>query len=311
MRRSRGQNGYASLLALLVLLTGSAACLSGFPPLSHQPSAYTLQPAAIELQSARQALLSYSASYANLYGPAGAGIGHFPCPDTDNQSNNLAPSSGDNDGPDPPCGQTLQSAGRLPRHINLPGQRYAFHALPDQRLDYRVSRRVINNPVNRMVNPALLEAHIDSEPYAALIVHAQKSGGSVESPDFATAVSYKALLSITGPAVVAWFAAHAKSYDGDYCSRYKPHELVIALLADESLSGRLCGPLVLEQISIEKRLATRHWFVRNQWHKWLRVERSPACAGIKPSGCQWVFRQHSTLQREASEPFVVTWAPVP
>jgi len=107
-----------------------------------------------ELIDARRALLAYAVTYPLLYGPAGAGPGHLPCPDTDvpvwwGGQENDSPFSGA--GPNPPCGRGVVAMGLLPRHVRIGHQRHAFHPLPTQSIGYAVSTNFVNNP-RRTVN---------------------------------------------------------------------------------------------------------------------------------------------------------------
>ncbi len=116
-----------------------------------------------KLNQARIGLLSYALSYADNYRASGAGPGHLPCPDTD------PPDDGNpgNDGPNPPCGQLVQSAGRIPRLIHLDSTSqsgakvidiYPPPSLQDRQPWYVVSGDMINNPINRVINSASFSA---------------------------------------------------------------------------------------------------------------------------------------------------------
>ena len=149
---AHAQSGAVMLLILLAMLTGGgllmASRVSTSVPLEIQ------QDRSRTLGMARQALLSYAVGYIDLYGPRGAGPGHLPCPDTDPMDDAPDALSWLGDGPNPPCGHGQVALGRLPRHISLPGHRYGFHGQPRQELWYAVSTGFVNNPVNRVVNPA-------------------------------------------------------------------------------------------------------------------------------------------------------------
>jgi len=108
-----------------------------------------------KLSDSRQQLLAYSASYLESYKPTGAGPGHLPCPDLDNTPDVYQVRLGlRGDGPNPPCGKYPIVVGKLPRHISHGRSRYAFHLEDKHATWYAVDTRFINNPVNRVVNPA-------------------------------------------------------------------------------------------------------------------------------------------------------------
>ena len=148
----RSQSGAALLLVLLTMLSGGALLMASWVstsvPLERQ------RDRARVLGAARESLLAYAVGYIDLYGPRGAGPGHLPCPDTDPMDNAPDALSWLGDGPNPPCGHGSVALGRLPRHVSRPGHRYGFHGLPRQELWYAVSTAFVNNPVNRVVNPA-------------------------------------------------------------------------------------------------------------------------------------------------------------
>jgi len=144
------QSGYAILFSLFVLLGASGIWFAGYgvQQSSRNPDR------TVELEQAKQALISYAVNYVDHYGPQGAGIAHFPCPDTDKPD----PNHDDpwvRDGPNPPCGRQRIAHAWLPRHVNTASGRFHFHNRYRQQLWYAVSDQFINNPLNRVVNPAV------------------------------------------------------------------------------------------------------------------------------------------------------------
>ena len=147
------QSGYVALFILMVLMgTGSLWVGSSLTP-GRQRIVATSDQISPTLANARQSLIHYAVNYIDMYGPRGAGPGHLPCPDTDSHGALGETSNVGNDGPNPPCGNTAVAVGRLPRHVSLHDQRYAFHGNNSQHLLYAVSTGYINNPTNRPVNP--------------------------------------------------------------------------------------------------------------------------------------------------------------
>ncbi|MFK7855578.1 MAG: hypothetical protein AB8B79_15750 [Granulosicoccus sp.] len=208
------QSGYALLLMLLALAAGSTWWLIDVSRTlvtlkSHAGFTPNDQRAMIQ---ARQSLLSYASLYPFLYGPTGSGPGHLPCPDTDtdtdtdthsqNGSGATHPFSGDS--PNPPCGSTTYIQAALPRHISLPGKRYSFHSEPFQRFLYSVYSHVVNNPVNRIVNPSFLSSNEDMHAVAATIEYQTGVSQDPDGPELTARISNAALLEVVKPAVAAW-----------------------------------------------------------------------------------------------------------
>lgn len=146
--------GLLLLLTLLVAISGYALAAMSTGLQSSISLAHAVRMNAA-LEQSRQALISYSAHYPYLYGPRGAGAGHLPCPDTDSLDSDTTSWSVKH-GPNPPCGNSTVAVGRLPSHISFAEGRYMIHAGLGPRVDYIVSSRVINNPGNHPVNPALM-----------------------------------------------------------------------------------------------------------------------------------------------------------
>lgn len=159
------QRGHV-LALLLIFLAGFGALWMG----QTSPTLSRITPSDLEtsqsLISAKRSLVAYALSYADNYQPAGAGIGHMPCPDLDPIDDGIT----SNDGPDPPCGLHQRQIGRLPRQTftfsspdpteagsNVRDKRIAFYqeqSLRDQQLWYVVSSAFVNNPHSTVVNAA-------------------------------------------------------------------------------------------------------------------------------------------------------------
>jgi len=184
-----------------------------------------------DLRNARQALLSYTALYPYLYGPGGAGPGHFPCPDLDGRH-----IRGDivwalNLGPNPPCGSIQKSSGRLPNHISFSSHRYLVHARLESDIDYQLSDEFVNNPINRLINPAMIQSHASkSEAPVRLRTSIQALGASALS--FAgTTLSSTAVLGSAKLSVASWIIQRLNLLYGEVC--------VAEVFADELLAGQV------------------------------------------------------------------------
>jgi hypothetical protein len=198
------QQGF-SLVILLTLLAAIGGYALTAMSASLRPSLSLASAVHInaELGQSRQALISYSAHYLYLYGPKGAGIGHLPCPDT-SSLNSDATSWSVNQGPNPPCGNHPVAVGHLPSHISFPKGRYMLHAGFGPRVDYTVSDRVINNPGNHPVSPALMLAVSSNLQHAALIRHQALTFNSNRTISSEIIITKKALMLAIRPAVAAW-----------------------------------------------------------------------------------------------------------
>lgn len=153
------QRGYTLLLSLFVLLGVGGVWVAGITARTTVQRVDQKTDQTLALSQARAALISYAVNYIDHYGAQGAGIGHFPCPDTDepdepDESDNTFADSWHRDGPNPPCAQQSVEHGWLPRHVSVRDGRYHFHTRARQRLRYAVSGQFVNNPVGRIVNPA-------------------------------------------------------------------------------------------------------------------------------------------------------------
>ena len=156
-----------------------------------------------ELVQSRQALLSYAMLYPYLYGAKGAGVGHFPCPDTDSLNSDVMTWSSRN-GPNPPCSNSPISVGHLPSHISFPAGRYLIHAGFATRVNYSVSAHVVNNPSVHAVNPSLMSMPSAQRQQPVLLQQQASIYNSGHRYDSEAIVSKSALLLAVRVGVAAW-----------------------------------------------------------------------------------------------------------
>lgn len=274
MNGRQAQSGYGVMLVLLVMMTGSAAVLAPLLPTHSGVSHSSLPTVDAEMQFVRQSLLAYATVYPFLYGPRGAGPGHFPCPDVSGA-----------DGPDPPCGRQTVAKGRLPRHVSLPGRRHAFQSDVSQRYSYIVDSDLINNPVNRVVNDEVLENRVEAQPILARVgteVHPLQSGSRISLP-----LTARSMIPGIRNVVAAWTVQRVNRLVGQDCIvqpvRTHAEEVVvqerqlIELIADRTEQGSLAcineqsADSSEEDYLIEGVPASSHWFIRNRWHERISV----------------------------------------
>ena len=307
-------DGYV-LLAMLALLLGAGGGWITMAVSIRQEAGSSLQLSAHarpDLAYARQALVSYSVLYPFMYGPAGAGPGHFPCPDTDGFSHyGAAPTTGMDqrrDGPNPPCSAWSVSTGKLPRHVVLPGYRYLFHAQPRQLYDYSVAGDVVNNPLNRIVSLSDMLARA-SVPAAQILIPASDG----ESPAARIVITGNSTVDATAASVAAWVIQRSAQSGGmplqtaDTCDENG----IERLLLDQpiSLDGQ-CIEHSLAMNTIEGVPAMRHWFVRNQWHTVVRTQSSETCEEpvSVASVCTLVFPLAMRESMRASGLITLVWS---
>lgn len=347
------QRGYAVLLMLVILLSASAALLKS---LSIYPSGASMLSSVVVqqrvLQRARQSLLSYGVIYPWLYGPQGAGPGHLPCPDTDYVTRAADVNLQSNDGPNPPCGQQQTSIGQLPRRVSLSGRRYAFSDLASSRVDYKVDSRVINNPVNRLVNPSLLSGESKQTSILATISVANQDDVQRSNTAFSSVITLNALQLGIRHSVAAWAIDRLHSLDSARCAPDQSNEFVLEnsladrcqdiqqliaqcadgqlpvepyldelgaesnrvqfvflllTLADSLLDVNHCPDDIVSLLTLERVPIKRHWFYRNQWHQWLRIETTEACEIPNADGCRLAF-QYQQAFAQLSEPLVLQYS---
>ena len=311
----------------LVLISGQSSAR----PLIHASVISTSDQ--LLLVDARQSLLSYTALYPWLYGPRGAGTGHLPCPDTDVQQ--MPTHQGVDqwatlDGPNPPCGNLIHAVGKLPRHVRLSDQRYAFHAEPMQLASFQVSGLVINNPVNRVVNPGLPGLSESTEP-AAFIALPAKTPRQLNPR---SVISYQALVEAAQPSVAAWVAGRSRnlpknwcngatadeqssssssadiaSVNALYCQRFIelaarcPDDQAMLLALDHLPDTELCATDVLAQLSMQGVPASRHWFVRNLWSEWFAFDSDKLCSDetAAEAPCHLVLNRPEPIPDDSAE----------
>ena len=100
------QRGVVVLIMFLVMFLAGASVFISFVSNNLISQKYNNE-AIIALRDAKEALIAYAVTHGDFFGPAGAGPGHLPCPDTNGDGlENL------------PCG--LDAIGRLPRSVTVP-----------------------------------------------------------------------------------------------------------------------------------------------------------------------------------------------
>lgn len=280
------RGGYAVLAMLAVMLGVGGGWMAVAGSIGQGAASTTLLNTRTrhDLVDARQALISYSVLYPFMYGPASAGPGHFPCPDTDGLTENgLTIATGVNqrrDGPNPPCSALNWSEGRLPRHVVLPGNRYLFHSHFRQHYQYTVAGDVVNNPLNRNVN--LSDMLNKSSRLAAVEISIPDSGASTDPAR--VVITENALADATASSVAAWViqrsehsvsaSADSTALPPDACDENSVERV---LLDHPLVHGDLCVEDSLAMNTIEGVPAVRHWFIRNKWHKVVQIQRGESC----------------------------------
>ena len=365
MNNGSSENGYALVMLLAVLTIAGGTLYAAQVSHSASPTAQQALHAKRNLMSARQALLSYTTHYPYMYGPRGAGVGHFPCPDTDRGLDQDISAWSTRSGPNPPCGRLDASEGRLPAHVSYPTQRYMFDSGEGAPVRYRVSGEFINNPSNRVVNPTLL-AREDTIAIAKLVKKMSVRSLASESVSMITPT---ALLLAIKPAVSIWFVDklnkletmncfvrdpigqnHDTDTDTDtdtpltlpsrceqlrqitsscqqqseypvsmsglfdptgvdasvFLSRSSLSQLIVLLLADELPAAYNCDELAQSQLSIEQVPANTHWFVRNQWHFWIKFVAEDECFTAVDELCSMNSINRLSYANLA-EPIFVQW----
>ena len=285
------------------------------------------------LQTARQALLTYAALYPWLYGPRGAGPGHLPCPDTDEQT--MAPWSqaSRRDGPNPPCGSEASAIGQLPRHVNLAGHRYVFHVESYQRLEYRVSSAMINNPVNRIINDAVIRGEQGQWPFVAWVRQPLDETGQPHSAISQVPVSRESLLPGVRRSVAAWLVRQVNRERDEVCSLTAewvsastspdaPDLLsLIAQRESESVtqpapqpvdSPGSCLEYPPQDAAVDDRLIegvplAAHWFMRNGWHERIVLQLSESCIAAQSRHCKLVSDPSGSRADRFDERLYFTW----
>ena len=293
------------------------------------------------LQTARQGLLTYAALYPWFYGPRGAGPGHLPCPDTDTVTVTVTLASwspaSSRDGPNPPCGSEAIATGQLPRHVNLPGQRYVFHVEPYQRLEYRVSSAMINNPVNRTVNDAVISGRQGEWPFVAWISQPLDESGQTRSALSRVPVSRESLLPGVRRSVAAWLVERVNREQGELClpssewstasSSLEVPDVLSLISQSESARSvesparpttqtgdaqESCADYPPQEAGVDDRLIegvplAAHWFVRNGWHERVVLQPTDSCTASLSGQCILVLAPPGLRRDGQDERLYLLW----
>jgi len=312
------QQGYSLLLSMVILLGASTVWIAG---MTMGVVTYTADQT-LALSQARDALMNYAVNYIDHYGPQGAGVGHFPCPDTD-IPNASHEDSWHRDGPNPPCAKQIVEQGWLPRHVDVRGGRFQFHTRPQQRLLYAVSGKFVNNPVNRIVNPSTVsEFSIGqySDVVAILATPPLDAGLQDNTNWFSpeqlntqgqayTLIRESDIRLLLMKRVGGWMASRLNIALAQRCANLQlgicaAGEHVIAPCVFDKKFVFLhwldtaSVPIFCE--THEQYLATkfalfeevpidRHWFMRNKWFEFVSIDADKACTGVAESPCQFVL----------------------
>lgn len=131
------------------------------------------------LQEAKQALIGFAVLYGDYYGAAGAGPGHLPCPDTDNDGIENTPCPG-------------TALGRLPESIILPSTSSVhlseYNQGIDQQFWYAVSNGFQGNPAGIVNSASTGNLTLNTQGgIAALLIAPGAAHASQVRPDSAVA----------------------------------------------------------------------------------------------------------------------------
>lgn len=313
------QRGYIVLLGLFALLGIGGVWLAGITVKTINHTANQT----LALSQARTALISYAVNYIDHYGPQGAGIGHLPCPDTDAPSSTLA-GAWHRDGPNPPCAKKPVEYGWLPRHVTVADGRYHFHTRTQQRLLYAVSGNFVNNPVGRIVNPSTsgvisvgqytdviavvatppLDVDQTESQFWLNLTNSANLGAAytlIRTADIRTQSMQRVGAWLVGQlnnAVLKRCASVSETTDCKlselsltHCSIATQYVLVHWLNAQ--LSPANCADhelylastfALLEEVPIQ-----RHWFMRNEWYKFVELSFDENCLNTSEVACRFAL----------------------
>lgn len=293
------QSGYALLLSLFVMFSAGSIWIAGSGAQRMSNNRYET----LELERARDALIGYAVNYIDHYGVQGAGIGHLPCPDTDTPD--LSHSDPwVRDGPNPPCAKDIE-LGWLPRHVSTAGGRYHFHDRSRQRVWYAVSGKFINNPLNRVVNPSTVgDISIGSfnDVVAVLTVpnleveHKLPQpwwlGDATESVRAAYSVIRTSDIRIPAMRRVAvWMLEHLNTAIGPPPCHLEAELNLLHWMSEKSVNPDCAAhkkQLLSEFAFVEGAPYARHWFVRNKWFDYLKIELESTCLSTGAPPCEFV-----------------------
>ncbi len=278
------------LIVLMLSMLGISATLLGSAPLFWHTSSVLEQREV--LAKTKTALISYAVNYIDLYGPRGAGLGHFPCPDTDNGA---LRTSWRYDGPNPPCGNGVVAEGKLPRHLTALTGRYSFHQQTTQELLYSVSTRYINNPSNRIVNPDTssdIQAFSDHEVLVR-ISYPQNVNHSAQAISIKRNEIHREMVRRAADWVLSKLPVQLQHPHYTYATDCQHIEEVSILywISNEQIYDTDCD---LQVLALRESTALvdgvpylSHWFFRNQWYNYVTVELSPTCSSLAVGQCSW------------------------
>lgn len=311
--------------ALLLLLVGVGAMSTSFSLLWgwHQAGHWRLwQLEAMQLNDERRRLLYYSADYAVLYEPGGAGPGHLPCPDTDIQ--NTRP------GPNPPCGRALIAAGLLPDGVSRSIGRVAFSASLNNRSGYAVFNRIVNNPSQGISTGQWPDGYAFDSHNSG---YARISSASGQS----RVVTQADLAEVTTLWVKAWYVTKLMSSKLGGCTRVSAFENESLIKIDElqppnaslrlmawchsSVIDTALGALTaadsghcikseptctlygealinwwVDALDWEGVPLIRHWFVANGWHRSTEFVWDQQCLNEGVKCALWLNPNHDRLR---------------
>lgn len=265
-------DGFVAVSMLLVLLAGGVAMLAGGGvPHNMREHTAAIQALSIVERSARvmDALIAHSVLYPDLYGPQGAGPGHLPCPDTDahpEMSPQLRRLS--RAGPNPPCAARPELYGVVPAHITVAEFRAGVDVDSGRSypLSYVVQSNVVNNPIGRVVNNAMLS---QAGTLAQIGIERHLQGAQ---PLRLRAAHVHAA---TARRVGAWLI---KQLDA---AALATHGNCAAPLSCDLSAHYPADTLIIEGVTSE-----RHWFWRNAWFKEFQLTVDSACS-VYANGCRW------------------------
>ena len=312
------QNGYAMLLSLFVLLGASGLWLANVEPNIRS----TARNDALELSSARAALIHYAVNYIDHYGPQGAGLGHLPCPDTDKPSATLS-DPWHLDGPNPPCAGRFVQLGWLPRHVNVTGGRFHFHTRVRQRLLYAVSPSFVNNPLGRIVNPSVNgDIHIGQYQDVIAVVatpaleqdkrslpsrfSSDEMIGSesaftlIRSNDIKLPLMRRSaawlidrmntVLDSRCPEVLESLNCIKNLLTKFQCEKQETWAWMYWLVEEQALAGCVSNLLLSDKFALLEGVPLkRHWFIRNKWYEFIQIKLDDSCAKRVDANCRFVF----------------------
>ncbi len=188
------------------------------------------------LMQAKEAVIAFAVTHADLY-PAGAGVGHLMCPDTDAPAFDASGAPLAPYGPaNIPCGPN--AIGRLPHYVTLlsgtplPISDYGSGA--DQQLWYAVADAFLANPnggISNIVNsstPGSLTLDGQSDVVAVLFSPGQALGG--QSRPATNPAAYLEAENTAGPVFVSGWPAAPESFN-DTVLAIRRSELLLPMTA--------------------------------------------------------------------------------